>query len=295
LRSLKAELILLLVAGIWGGTFFIIKITLVDLPPFYFLAFRFFTAFTLFLIIFYKKIRLIKFEEIKAAILLGFLLFLGFATQTTGLLFTTASNSALITGTNILIVPFAQYVIIKKKVGYENWIGITVVFIGLYLLTNPHESGINTGDFLTLICAFAWAFYIIYLDIFSRKYSVHSLVMVQFLTVFVISLAIALGFENFTDVYFTQFSIFGLLYTALLATLIATFLGNKYQKETSPVKAALIFMFEQPSAILLAMIFLSEKFIFPQILGGILMLSGILFSITFEYIKPLPAAGRRHK
>jgi drug/metabolite transporter (DMT)-like permease len=64
-------------------------------------------------------------------------------------------------------VPFAQYFIIKRKVGVENWIGIVVLW--LYLLTNPTVNGINKGDLITLICAFAWAFYIIYLDIFSRN------------------------------------------------------------------------------------------------------------------------------
>jgi drug/metabolite transporter (DMT)-like permease len=286
LRKLKAELILLFVAGIWGGTFFIIKLTLIDLPPFYFLAVRFFTASMIFGAVFYTKIRFNSIEEIKAGIFLGILLFLGFASQTSGLLYTTASKSALITGMNTLVVPFAQLMIIKKKVGFSNWIGVLVLLIGLYLLTNPQEFGINYGDLLTLICVFAWAFYIIYIDIFSRKFSVHVLVIIQFITVFFISISIALGFENFAEVNLTKFSIFGLLYTSILATLIATFLGNKYQKETSPAKAAIIFTFEQPSAVILAIIFLAEKLTELQYLGGLLMLAGILFPVTFEYIRP---------
>lgn len=286
MRRLKAELILLLVAGIWGGTFFIIKLTLIDLPPFYFLSIRFLAASLLFLMIFYSKISFKNIYEIRAGVALGILLFLGFASQTTGLLYTTASNSALITGMNTLIVPFAQLSIIRRKVGFHSWIGVSVLLIGLYLLTNPQELGINAGDLLTLICVFAWAFYIIYLDIFSRKFSVHVLVFVQFLTVFLISILIAFSFENFSEVYLTEFSVFGLLYTSILATLIATFLGNKYQKETTPVKAAIIFTLEQPVAVILAIIFLSEKFTEMQLLGGLLMISGILFPVIFEYIRP---------
>lgn len=285
LRKLKAELILLFIAAIWGGTFVITKLSLLELPPFTFLSIRFLLASILFLLIFFRKIQFPKKDELIGGIILGILLFSGFASQTLGLVYTTASKSALITGTNLLIIPFAQYLIIKKKVGLENWISVIVVLMGLYLLTRPESAGINFGDFLTLICAFSWAFYIIYLDIASKKYQLHTLVITQFLLVSVLSFTLSIIFEKLPSLHFSVISITGILYTAILATLIATFLGNKYQKETTPIRAGIIFMFEQPSAVFLAIIFLNESFGLIQILGGVLMLLGILFSESYEYIK----------
>jgi drug/metabolite transporter (DMT)-like permease len=287
--KLRAELILLFIAAIWGGTFVITKISIVDLPPFYFLSARFILATLLFLIIFFKKIHIPEKNEFIGALILGTLLFVGFATQTVGLNFTTVSKSALITGLNLIIIPFAQYVFIKKKVGIENWIGVLIVLIGLYLLTNSGGKGFNYGDVLTLICAFCWAFYIIYLDIASRKYRLHILVFVQFILVSILSLICALLFESKDNVlnliHFSFTSISGIVYTSVLATLVATFLGNKYQKETTPIRAGIIFMFEQPSAVFFGIIFINESFGFFQILGGILMLLGILFSESFEYFR----------
>ena len=285
MRKLKAELILFFIAVIWAGTFVIIKITLTELPPFYFLTLRFLTASVLFFLLVFKKLTHTNRKEIEAGLILGILLFAGFASQTSGLVYTTASNSALITGVNLLIVPFAQYFIIKRKVGLENWIGVAVVLIGLYLLTNPAVNGFNKGDLITLICAFAWAFYIIYLDVFSRKHNLYVLVLTQFITVTLFSFSFALAFENAGDIIISSISILGLLYTGILATLLATFLGNKYQKDTSPIRAALIFTIEQPAAVILAIIFLKDKFILLQLVGVLLMISGILFSETFEYIK----------
>jgi drug/metabolite transporter (DMT)-like permease len=285
LKRLKAELILLFIAAIWGGTFVIIKLTLTELPPFYFIAFRFTIASLIFFPLVYKKIPEWNKNAFKAGLVLGILLFAGFASQTSGLQFTTASKSALITGVNLLIVPFAQYFIIKRKVGYENWIGVIAVTVGLYMLTNPAVNGINKGDLVTLICAFSWAFYIISLDVFSKKYNLYILVLTQFVLVSILSFLFAVIFESPGDIHFGTISILGLLYTALPATLIATFLGNKYQKETAPVRAAIIFTFEQPSAVLFAIIFLKDEFMLLQIMGAILMLGGILFSETFEYIK----------
>lgn len=285
MRKLKAELILVFIATIWAGTFVIIKITLTELPPFYFIAFRFSIAAIIFYLLVFNKLSGWSKDALKAGLILGTLLFAGFASQTSGLLYTTASNSALITGVNLLIVPFAQYFIIKRKVGFENWTGVIVVLIGLYLLTNPAVNGINKGDLITLICAFAWAFYIIYLDVFSRKYNLYVLVLTQFVLVSLLSFLFAVLFESTGEIHFNTTSILGLLYTAIPATLLATFLGNKWQKETTPIRAALLITFEQPAAVVFAIIFLKDAFSFLQLIGGVLMITGILFSETFEYIK----------
>lgn len=288
MKKLKAEIILVFIAAIWGATFVIIKFSLLDIPPFSFLAIRFSIASILFFLIFFKKIHFPKSDELKAALVLGVLLFLGFSSQIVGMVYTTASKSALITGVNLLIIPFAQYVIIKKKVGIENWIGVIVVLFGLYLLTKPEKAGINKGDLITLICAISWAFYIIYLDVFTKKYHLHILVFIQFVIVSTFAAILALIFERSLEIHFTTGSIFGLLYTAIPATLLATFLGNKYQKETTPTRAAILITFEQPSAVIFAIIFLKEYLEFLQITGGILMILGILFSETYEYIRKLP-------
>jgi drug/metabolite transporter (DMT)-like permease len=285
LIKLKAELILLFIATIWAGTFVIIKITLTELPPFYFIGLRFSIAAVIFYLLVFNRLPGWNSNAVKAGIILGLMLFAGFASQTSGLLYTTASKSALITGVNLLIVPFAQYFIIKRKVGFENWIGVISVLAGLYMLTNPTVNGINKGDLITLICAFSWAFYIIYLDVFSRRYNLFVLVLTQFILVSVLSFSFALLFESPADIHFNTTSILGLLYTALPATLLATFLGNKYQKETTPIRAAILITFEQPAAVIFAVIFMKDEFTLLQLIGGILMVGGILFSETFEYIK----------
>jgi drug/metabolite transporter (DMT)-like permease len=285
LRKLKAELILVFVAAVWAGTFVVIKVTLTDLPPFYFLTFRFFIAALLFGLISYKRISFNNKGALKAGFLLGFFLFLGFASQTSGLKYTTASNSALITGVNLLIIPFAQYFITGRKAAIENWIAVFVVMIGLFMLTRPMEAGLNPGDLITLICAVAWAFYIVYVDVFSKKYELHLLTFLQFATVLIFSLLFALIFESPGSININTNSMLGLLYTAIPATLMATFLETKYQKETTPVRAALLITFEQPAAVIMAVIFLHDSFNAMQMIGGALMLGGIIFSEMYEYIK----------
>ena len=281
----RAELYLFLVATIWAGTFPIVKLAMVSIPPFYFIGIRFLIAAVLFSIVYFNRLKLNNSSVIKAGIVLGFFQMLGFGSQTIGMIYTTASNSALITGITILIVPFAQYLILKKSVMFENWIGVIIVLTGLYLLTQPHISGINTGDAVTMICAFAWAFYIIYVDLYTNKYDIRTLIFIQLWFVVIVSFVLGFILEDFSVIKFTEGTILSFLYMGLLATFVTTILLNDYQKLTTPIRASIIYTWEQPAAVILSVIFINEQFNFMQIIGGVLMVAGILFSETFEYFK----------
>ena len=282
----KAEIILFVVATVWAGTFPILKVTLIDFPPFFFVGFRFAIAAVLFTVIFYKRFSYSGSGEIKAGIILGILLMLGFSSQSVGLVYTSSSNSALITGVNVLIVPFAQFIITRKKVFIENWIGVIMVTGGLYLLTQPEINGINIGDWITLICAISWAFYIIYIDVFTnRKYNIYTIILIQFWLVTILAMGIGFGFEDIHKISFTGNNIMAFLYTGVLSTLVTTTLGNKYQKFTSPIRATLVMAWETPAAVIMSLLFLKEQFRFIQISGAILMVAGIMFSETFEYFR----------
>jgi drug/metabolite transporter (DMT)-like permease len=284
-KRLKAELLLFLVATIWAGTFPIVKTSLSTIPPFYFVGIRFLIAGILFTAVFYKRLHLKNPAVIYAGLILGFLQTIGFASQTVGMLYTTASNSALITGITILFVPFAQFLITRKPVLFENWVGVGVVITGLFFLTQPFANGLNKGDLITMICAFAWAFYIIYVDVYTNKYDINTLIFWQLWSTAVTCMAIGSIFEDFSKVTFTTGEVLSILYMGIPATLITTFLLNRYQHETTPVRASIIYTWEQPAAVVLSVILINEQFNPLQILGGVLMVAGILFSETYGYFK----------
>jgi drug/metabolite transporter (DMT)-like permease len=285
LKRYRAELLLFLTATIWAGTFPIVKVSMFSIPPFYFIGIRFLIGAVLFTLIFFPKLKLNNMAMVKAGIILGFFQMLGFGTQTIGMIYTTASNSALITGITILIVPFAQYAITKKKVKPENWVGVIVVTAGLFLLTQPHLGGINIGDVITIICAFAWAFYIIYVDVFTNKYDIMSLIFIQLWVVVIVSFGLGFIFEDFSGINFTSDAVLSFLYMGVLATFVTTILLNKFQKDTTPIRASIIYTWEQPAAVMLSIIFINEAFNSLQIIGGSVMVLGILYSETFEYFR----------
>jgi drug/metabolite transporter (DMT)-like permease len=145
--------------------------------------------------------------------------------------------------------------------------------------------GVNIGDLITVICPLAWAFYIIYVDVYTNKFNITTLIFLQLWITAIACLGAGMMFEAFSKISFSGGEILSLLYMGIAATFITTILLNRYQKETTPVRASIIYTWEQPAAVALSIIFINEHFNFMQIVGGTLMVAGILFSETFSYFK----------
>lgn len=111
---------LILVTVIWGGGFVASDIALESMKPFQIMMVRFLLASVLMGVISRGRR---KSEEklkdragaIKAGVLMGVTLFMGFAFQIIGLQYTTPSKNAFLTALNVVIVPFIAFVILKKK------------------------------------------------------------------------------------------------------------------------------------------------------------------------------------
>ena len=134
-QTRKAELYLILITFIWGGTFVSIKTALDYSSPLILMGLRFFSAY-LFFSLFYR----VRFKEYTAAVLkkgllLGVLMFIGYGLQTIGLKYTTASRSGFITYFYALMTPFFQFLILKKRPFWGNLLGLICAFSGLFLIT----------------------------------------------------------------------------------------------------------------------------------------------------------------
>jgi drug/metabolite transporter (DMT)-like permease len=276
-RSHKAELILLSITLIWGGTFAVVKSALNDASPLTFLALRFGIAALIFPVIYRKNYFSMDRETFKGGLFLGFLLMIGFAFQTVGLKYTTASKSAFITGLLVAFTPIAQAVIEKRMPSRGNLIGVGLVAVGLYVLTSPGGQGFNIGDLFTLFCAISYAIYIVYLDIFSKKHDVSKLTLLQLAVTAMLSISVAPYFETM-HVHLTTGLVWALLYTSILATVFATYLQTKYQRDTTPVRAAIIFSMEPVMANIVAYFAFGEFVGWIGIAGGTLILAGLLTS-----------------
>ena len=198
-KIILADLALLFVALLWGGGFVAVKEAVNHIPPFYLISIRFGASAILISLIYWKKLKEIQKEDLTIGILVGFFLFLGFAAQTSGAQFTSAGKSAFLTAVNVIIVPFAGWILYKNKLDSRTVIAAILCLIGIAFLTLRAEATMNIGDILTLACAIAFAIHITLLGNYAKKVDPIILSITQMLTTSILALICAILFEAFRE------------------------------------------------------------------------------------------------
>lgn len=286
---IKADLSLLFNAFIWGTTFTVVKNAMADMEPYAFLFIRFTLASFIVLPLIIRTDRY-KTLPWKAGMLAGVFLFIGFAAQTIGLQYTTASKSGFITGLNVVFVPIFAAIFEKRMLRTNSGFAVVLAVIGLYLLTNPGAQAFNQGDAWTILCAAGFALHIIALDWYSRRVDYFGLFFLQIVTVAVLS-AVAVPFENNGFQLFpkgvTTNILFAVIITAVFATAVAFFIQNWAQRITTATRTALILTMEPVFAAITAYFFLTEKLGWMGLLGALVILAAIIIA----EIRPLKTIG----
>ncbi len=284
MKAWKAELLLVVMTLIWGATFTFTKQGLDDTTPFLYIILRFTLALLLSGIAFRKYIGLIDAKMAKQGIILGLFFGGGFLLQTLGLSLTEASKSGFITGITVVITPFVFSLIEKKSVRFWSKVGVVIAAPGLWLFSDPDINNINFGDVLTLISTFFWAFYIVYMDIFTkdrnRKGESGAMVILQYVGALPLTIVAFLIFELPSGVHLnpTLNLLTSVLFNGIMASFIVTIIHTSVQKYSSPVKAALIFALEPVFAAIFAFAILGEIMTGREYFGAVILLGGVIIS-----------------
>lgn len=287
-QRLKAELLLLLAAMIWGATFVVVKDALAFATPSAFLAVRF-TLAGILLFILMSRGRL-NAAVVGCGCLLGIFLYGGYLFQTTGLLYTTPSKSAFITGFSVVLVPFLQ-AMHGFKIRKSTVAGAALGLAGIYLLVLPKGlAAVNRGDVLTLIASCAFAMHIVLVGVYTRRHSFRQLVSIQILAVGLLAFSswpLGMPFK----ISWTAGLIAAVMVTAVLATGFAFSVQNWAQQFTPPAHTALIFALEPVFAAITSWLVLGERLGGRLFIGSALILAGMVISEIWGGPQPSPVEG----
>lgn len=286
-KPLVADLSLLLVTIIWGSTFVLVQNAIDFLEPFSFNGIRFFVAAILLicclLIVDKKQIQQLDLKIILSGVFIGFWLFLGYATQTIGLLYTTSSKAGFITGLNVVLVPLFSMMLLKQFPNRNAVLGVLTATVGLFLLTMTDAAALNKGDGFVIICAISFALQIIYTGKFSSKYPTLLLTVIQISTVAILSILSSFLFEDWKksfnpDVLLTQDVLIALVITSIFATAVAFLIQTNFQKYTSATRVALIFAMEPVFAAITGYYWAHERLSYSALVGCFLIFAGMIFA-----------------
>ena len=283
-QVLFADLGLLLVALLWGAGFLFTKRGLDYITPLWMMSMRFVGATIIMSIVFYKNFRKISKSDLKAGLIIGIFLYIAFATQTIGLQFTSISNQAFLTATNVVFVPFLVWAVYKKAPDKFAFIGAALATVGIGLITLKEGLQLNVGDMWTLACAVFFAGHIVSIGFFAKDKDPIALTIVQFAVAAVLSLVSALMMEPLPAKIGSE-AMVAVGYMVLASTLLAFLLQNICQKYTPSTHASLILSLESVFGTLVAVIFEGEMFNLQMAFGCITVFAAILLIETrFEFL-----------
>lgn len=278
LKIAGAYVLLILTTFFWGVTFVVVKDAVSQVDVFVFLAQRFSAASCILLLLWPFLKRPIDGKTLLKGSILGVMLFGGFALQTLALLYTSASNTAFLTGLNVVFVPLLSAVIFKKAIAAKSIAGAALAFIGLYLLCATGASwSFNKGDLLSFACSICIAIHIIYTGKYARQYDVYWLTTIQLSVIGLLSLLIAHLTGHDALAWYPEIRD-ALIICALFATIFAFLVQTGMQQFISASSTALIFCLEPVFAAICAYFLIDEIIGTNGLIGAGLILSGMILS-----------------
>ena len=296
MNRLRADLLLLLTAFIWGTAFVAQKYANASMPPITFVGTRFLlSALALIPLALYEKrgqtLPLSRKDWFQATVI-GLCLFAGSCLQQVGLVTTTATNAGFLTALYVVIVPFMVWLLTRQRPRPLVLLACVISLAGAWLLAdNGQAKHWVLGDVLMVISDLAWALAITMIGIFmQRTQRPFFLSLAQYTITAVLALTLGFIFEPAT-LAGASAVLPAILYAGLLSGAVAYTLGIIAQRHTPAAEAALIMCLESVFAAIAGAILLHEHLTPLATAGcGLILLGVVIVEVGPALLRSLKSA-----
>ncbi|MCX7828252.1 MAG: DMT family transporter [Thermanaerothrix sp.] len=273
---LLADGSILLAASFWGVGFAVLKDALTYLPTFTVLACRFLIGGAILGLIFRKRLTGLSKRGISDGFIAGVLLFMAFALQTMGLIWTSAGKQAFLTATYVVLAPLISWGITKRFPGLKPMAASFICLWGIWTLGSAEAGGLNKGDLMTLGSAVFFAGHLLGVDRFSKRTDPVGLASVQMITLGLLSLPLAAMLEEPSFGAMPPRVWWSMAYMVAFSTVGAFTIQNVAQRYTSPTHAALLLSTEAVFGAIAGVLMLGEVFTPQMFIGASMVMAAIL-------------------
>src|ERR671916_942684 len=281
-KSLFYTLLLVLVTAVWGWTFVVVQDAISAFAVLGFLALRFALASVALSPILLSGIT-------RRALLvgggIGLVLAMGYLFQTLGLLYTTPTNSGLITGLFVVFAPLADRIFFGTRASRQVIVAVGLSLFGMVLLAGGGPEGANWGDLLTLLCAAALGLHIALLSRYAAGHDAGSLTFAQILAMAILFSALW-PFTGTVELPPSEVWA-ALLITGLLASAGAFYVQTFVQQRLPAARTAIILTMEPAFAAFFGYWLAGDRLVAGQLAGALLLLSAVFVG------EVAPVLGRR--
>jgi drug/metabolite transporter (DMT)-like permease len=229
----------------------------------------------------------------RAGIVMGALLYLGFALQTEALLYTPVTRVALLTGLYAVFTPLLQPAFGLGRPTTVQGIAAVIALLGTLLLcgvvgdSTALSTPPNLGDALTIGMAAVSAVCVLVVGRVAPHEDPVALNAIQILVMAVLSVIVAPMFEADTlrtlrELVWSSETVLSLLYLAVFSTIAAFGLQLLGQRHLSPTPATIVMLLETPIGVLAAVALLNEAMGGWQWVGAALALVAVVLAVAGE-------------
>ena len=213
----------------------------------------------------------------KWMIIAGVVLFFASALQQIGIYYTTVANAGFLTSLYVIITPFLLWLLFRERPGRSHLIAVILAVIGAFFLSTGGRLQLQPGDVLEVAGAGFWALHFVVIGKFGVRFESISFAAGHFLVNGVLSFIVGLVLED-PGILIVPAVVGAVLYRAFFSIGIGYTLQVWAQQHTPPTDAALILGLEAVFAAFAGWLLLRESLGWVQILGCVVILLAVLIS-----------------
>ena len=283
MSRVRANLMLLLVALIWGSTFVVQQWVMQDLGPFTYTGLRFLLGALVIVPMAWRELAHLKDGAIRlqsADLLawcgLGGLLFGGIILQQIGVGATTVTNAGFLTVLYMPLVPILAWLMLSQRPHFSLWAAVAGSLIGTLMLGGGQLSALAEGDYWILASTLFWALHVLFVGrVAANKGTPILVALTQFLVCGLVALIWGSLTEN-TSLENLRAALPAILYGGILSVGVGFTLQVVAQRHTLAVDAAVLLSAETLFAGLAGALILGERLNGVQLAGCALIFVSIL-------------------
>lgn len=284
------QLLLILATLLWGGNFVIGRAVAGEIPPITLAFLRWVVAFAVFFPIAYQRTRK-EWNTLKqnwgAVIMLALTGVASFNTLVyIGLYDTTSINASLMNSSTPIVIYILSFIFLKERLTKYQLAGTMLSLIGvLFIISGGSLQSLlgfsfNKGDLIVLVAVCCWSIYSLLIKKYASRLPGYS----TFLVTIAIGALMLLPFTLYEllttsqTIVWSTTTIGAIFYVGVIASIVAFLSWNTGVVALGVNKAGIYLNFIPLFASIFAVIFLNEKLLLAQLIGGVTIIVGVFIS-----------------
>lgn len=291
----KAYIYLLFTFFAWGSLYVVSKFVLGKIPVITLSCLRYVIAGSvLYLLLRQRKLQKIAREDYKYVFLIGFLgYFMAIGLQLLGTKLSSASLASLVNSMNPVVIMLFAVFILKEQLTVKKVVCGLLAIAGVYIIAGgAGGSGQLPGIIISIISVILWSWVCVMVRKVTQKYDALQVTAYAIIVAAFCTLPFSVWELSVTPVELDVSAVLSIFYIGLICTGLSHLLWNKSLSMLEAGTCSLFYPLQPLTAALLGFLFLGESISLNFVLGAVLIIGGVIFSI-FE--KPRQAVERLKK